>query len=396
MTSPIIKLDRQVLAQPQEVAFCRMCPQSNQRPRIVFDSEGVCSACRFAQHEDNEVDWGAREQELVKLLESHRSGEGAYDVIVASSGGKDSAYVAGTLKWDYNMTPLCATAAPFERTAIGQRNYDNFIRSGFATVEGHPNGRFHRKLARLCFEVLMDPWWPFSALQMSWPHWVALRWGIPLIMLGEAGEALYSGSSRVFDQPAMPLDWWPSEYWKGVTIDDLVVFGLEHGYLTPEDFQPADLEMYRPPPVEALKSRGIQFYWMSYFRHWTPQHNFYYAAEHTGFSPKPERSEGTFSRYSSLDDKLDGLHFWGMLVKFGIGRGTSDAAHEVRDHHITREEAVALVRRYDTEFPQAHFQWALDYLGIDEEHFWAVVDAWRPEHLWGRDGTQWILKHQVS
>ena len=41
-----------------------------------------------------------------------------------------------------------------------------------------------------------------------------------------------------------------------------------------------------------------------------------------------------------------------MFIKFGIGRATSDAAHEVRDGKITREEAVYLVNKYDGEFPK--------------------------------------------
>ena len=41
-----------------------------------------------------------------------------------------------------------------------------------------------------------------------------------------------------------------------------------------------------------------------------------------------------------------------MFLKFGIGRATSDAAHEIRDKHLTREEAVKLVKKYDGEFPK--------------------------------------------
>ena len=36
-------------------------------------------------------------------------------------------------------------------------------------------------------------------------------------------------------------------------------------------------------------------------------------------------------------------------IKFGIGRATSDAAHEIRDGHITREEGVQLVEKFDHE-----------------------------------------------
>ncbi len=60
------------------------------------------------------------------------------------------------------------------------------------------------------------------------------------------------------------------------------------------------------------------------------------------------------SKYASLDDKLDGLHYYMARVKFGIGRCTSDAAHEIRDGDLSREEGLALVARYDGEFPERH------------------------------------------
>ena len=41
-----------------------------------------------------------------------------------------------------------------------------------------------------------------------------------------------------------------------------------------------------------------------------------------------------------------------MYLKFGIGRATSDAGHEIRDKHLTRDEGVKLVRKYDGEFPK--------------------------------------------
>ena len=57
-----------------------------------------------------------------------------------------------------------------------------------------------------------------------------------------------------------------------------------------------------------------------------------------------------------MDDKLAGYHNYFAWLKFGHGRATSDAAHEVRDGHITREEAVALVKKYDGELPKKHFE----------------------------------------
>ena len=83
---------------------------------------------------------------------------------------------------------------------------------------------------------------------------------------------------------------------------------------------------------------------MSTYIDWKPQENYYYTAKHTNFKPNPDRSEGTYTRYSSLDDKLDWLHYYMMFIKFGIGRTTSDAAREIREGKMLREEGSHLLK----------------------------------------------------
>ena len=84
-----------------------------------------------------------------------------------------------------------------------------------------------------------------------------------------------------------------------------------------------------------------------------------------------------------------------QLIKIGIGRCTSDASQEIRSNLITRDEAVALVHKYDTEFPKKYFRENLEYMGITEEHFHRTVDKFRPPHLWNKRNGEWQLKHQV-
>jgi len=138
-------------------------------------------------------------------------------------------------------------------------------------------------------------------------------------------------------------------------------------------------------------------HWYSYYHKWTPQEHYYYASEHTGFRANPYgRSEGTYSKYASLDDKTDGFHYYTMFIKFGIGRATSDAAHEIREGHLTREEGARLVRKFDGEFPKKYFKEFLEYCNITEEYFWEVIDSWRSPHLWKKENGEWKLKYQVE
>jgi len=372
---------------PEKVVYCTKCVVSNQRPRITFDEHGVCNACRFAHKKQHLIDWSDRERQLQALLDRHRSKDGSYDVVVPGSGGKDSATVAHRLKQQYNMHPLTVTWAPHIYTEVGWRNFQNFIHSGFDNILATPNGRVHRTLTRLSFELLGDPFQPFIYGQYVLPFRIAVNYKIPLVFYGENGEVEYGGSSKNEDKPGQPIEDFSRFYFSGLLVDEFVKYGISE----------RDLQPYRMPTYEELKAAGIEMHWFSYYHKWVPQENYYYAAEHCGFQANPDgRSEGTYSKYASLDDRIDGFHYYLSFIKFGIGRATSDAAHEIREGHITREEGVKLVRRYDGEFPNKHFKEFLDYTELTEKQFWEIADSFRSPHLWEKVNGEWRLKCQVS
>src|SRR5690606_25458647 len=86
---------------PEEVKFCKKCTISNQRPRISFDENSVCSACNFAEFKQNKIDRTEREKELATWLDKFRRTDGRYAVVVPWSRGKDAAYIAHELKHKY-------------------------------------------------------------------------------------------------------------------------------------------------------------------------------------------------------------------------------------------------------------------------------------------------------
>ena len=361
------------------IRFCTRCVISSMRPRITLDAEGVCSACRFAEYKAT-VDWQQRERELYELCKRFRRGSGQFDVIVPVSGGKDGGFVAHRLKHNYGMTPLCVTWAPLLATDIGRQNLDSFVASGFDVIQGRPNGITTRKLTRLAFEYMGDPFQPFIYGQTNFPLQMAIKYDIPLIMYGENGEVEYGGDMKNAYRPTREIKDHDKHYFSGRPPE----FWRHHG------ISEADLKPFEAPLYE--RARELEIHFMSYYHRWTPQENFYYCSEHTGFSTNPERTEGTYSKYASLDDKLDGLHYYLAFVKFGIGRATSDAAHEVRDGHITRDEAIALVRRFDGEFPTRHWQEACEYMSLPNAEARAIIEKWRSPEVW-EDGK---LRYQVS
>ncbi len=369
---------------PTEVKFCRKCTISNQRPRITFDDNGVCSACNYAEYKHS-LDWDMREKELVDLLDKHRRRDGGYDVIVPCSGGKDGSFVAHQLKYVYNMNPLCVTWSPNVYTDIGWTNLRSFIDSGFDHVLGTPNGKVNRDLARLALIHMGDPFQSFIYGQTNFPLRMAVQHGVQLIFYGENGEVEYGGDMKNAFRPTRDIQDHDTHYFSGMPPD----FWLEHG------LTPADLSPYRAPEYSQVMDNKTEIHFLGYYKMWDPQENFYYCQKHTGFVANAERSEGTYSKYASLDDKLDGYHYFLAYIKFGIGRATSDAAHEIRDGKITREEGVALVKRFDGEFPSKYFDVLLDYCDITEDQFWEAIDCWRSDHLWTKDGNDWKLRHPI-
>ena len=195
---------------PNKVEFCKSCVVSNQRPRISFNKQGICNACENNKNK-NIINWSEREKELKELLSKYRKKNGKYDVIVPSSGGKDSAVVAHKLKYKYNMNPLTVTWAPHIYTDIGLKNFQGLIHSGLTNILGTPDGKVHRRLTRDSLIEIGDPFQPFIYGQVSFPVKMALQFNISLIMDGENGEEEYGGAKSTSNQSFSPKD--EIKYW---------------------------------------------------------------------------------------------------------------------------------------------------------------------------------------
>ena len=370
---------------PEKVKFCKKCTISNQRPRIKFDQKGVCSACNYSEYKRKEVDWSVREKELVDLCNKHRKNNGEFDIIVPCSGGKDGSFVAHQLKYKYGMNPLAVTWAPLKATDLGRKNLDAFIESGFSHIMGTPNPIVTRKLTQLSFRHLGDPFQPFIYGQANFPLHIAVKYNVQLIMYGENGEVEYGGDMKNAFSPTREIKDQTKHYFSGLPPE----FWTNHG-ISLEDLYP-----FMAPDHEHIVRNKTEEHFFGYYKHWDPQENFYYCKEHTGFHPNNERSEGTYSKYASLDDKIDGLHYYLSYIKFGIGRATSDTAHEIRDGKITREEGRALVKRYDGEFPNKYHKNFLEYCSTTDEEVNEIIDSWRSDHIWHKKDGEWKLRSTV-
>lgn len=370
---------------PKEIIFCEKCTISNQRPRITFNDQNICSACTYAKYKNNDINWQDRKEELIKLLDKYRKNNGEFDVIVPCSGGKDGSFVAHQLKHVYNMNPLCVTWSPLIPTDIGKKNLTAFINSGFHHIQGSPEETILRKLTNLSFIHLGDPFQPFIYGQTNYPLKIAVEKNIQLIFYGENGEVEYGGDMTNAHKPNREVSSHNKIYFSGLTPDSWVKYGISKKDLLP----------FMAPSIEAIEKNETKIHFLGYYLKWDPQENYYYCCENTGFTSNKERTEGTYSKYASLDDKLDGFHYYLSFIKFGIGRATSDTAHEIRDGKITREEGISLVRKYDGEFPSKYMREFLEFCNLSENNFFKVIDSWRSSHIWSKISNKWVLNKTI-
>ena len=408
---------------PETISFCVKCCISNQRPSstvefkhteasnkttINFDENGICDACRVSERKSQEIDWEEREAKLLELCDRFRSRNGSYDCLVPGSGGKDSFYQSWMLKYKYGMNPLTVTWAPNIYTSWGRANFDAWIHSGMDNYLMTTSGRSKRLLTRLAVENIFHPFQPFIIGQKCFAPKMAILFNIPLIFYGE-NEAEYGNPIADNEDAKRSYDYFAS------SSDDEMYLGGESVASLKDNFglTQADLSPFLPSDVAPLEKLGAEVHYLGYYLKWHPQAAYYFAVENGGFQASPERTVGTYSKYNSIDDKIDDFHYYTTHIKFGIGRATYDASQEVRSDDLDRDEAVALIQRYDGEFPERWADEIFQYLSIDEksfpkahsmfehptmdrDYFEALTNKFRSPHLWQHESNNWSLRQRVE
>ncbi|MDA9653396.1 N-acetyl sugar amidotransferase [Candidatus Pelagibacter sp.] len=402
---------------PLEVQYCIECNLSNQQPTstneyfhthntervaVAFDRNGICAACNFNKKKwDDSINWEEREKELIELCNKNRKSNGEYDCIVGGSGGKDSIFQSHVLKYKYNMTPLTVTWSPHLYTDIGWKNYQNWIhKGGFDNFLFTPNGKVHRRLTREATINLLHPFQPFIIGQKIFAIKMAHKMNIPLIFYGEMqGEngnnishkiSKFGTSDGNKSQKGFELD--PLN---GKKFEDCFIGGKQVKQYLEEGIKLSDLQSYKPLDYEIIKKKNIEFYFLGYFLRWIPQENYYYAVKHADFSANPERTEGTYQKYASMDDKIDGFFYYTRFIKFGVGRAMIDSSQEIRNGHITKEEGKALIEKFDGEYPKKYEDIFYDYISMQKNEFLELTDQFRLDHIWEKKSNSWVLKKKI-
>ena len=394
---------------PEKIVFCNRCVLSNQRPSSIPEFKhqkerkgarylnidiktGICDACAVAEQKDNKIDWNKRENELVKLCDKYRSKNNDYDCIVPGSGGKDSVYASHILKYEYGMNPLTITWPPILYTQYGYQNFKNWLEvGGFDNLTLKPNGKVMKILTKLSIENLLHPFQTFILGQKNLAPKIAEKYNIPLVFYGEA-ESEYGNPIAEHSSSLRK-----NEYYSIKNHEDLYLAGCSLKELKEKhNLSLKDLSIFLPIDAKKLTKNKLQIHYLGYYKKWIPQEAYYYSVEHSNFSARPFRTQGTYSKYNSIDDKIDDLHYYTTFIKFGLGRASYDASQEIRNRHLTLEEGKLLVKKFDGEFPNKYFSEIMNYIGMEEEKFHDLCDSFRSPHLWKKTNLGWKLRHTVN
>ena len=373
------------------INFCKRCTMPDSRPRIVFNKDGVCNACLHSD-EKKKIDWENRREEFLELIKEikdfEKTTKSKYSCIVPWSGGKDSTSIALKLKLEYGLNPLLVTFSPLIENECGVFNRKELSKMGFDSVLITPNQKISKELAKRFFIERGNPKVAWDAGVNSAPLTIALNYKIPFVFYAEHGESEYGG---------LVLD---DESQKKRDIREVIehqIGDYPENWIS-ESIMEKDLAPYIYPNEVELKKLNITAFYFSYFFRWSMLENYNYVKKvMPNFKTHPnKRTQGTFTDFDSLDDKIDCLYYYMQYIKFGFGRATRDSCRMVQNDQMNREEAINLSRKYDSEFPEDDFEEVLDFLDINQEEFDKIVNKHRNSEIWETSlNNKWRLINSI-
>jgi len=335
--------------------------------------------------EKKTLDWDNRQKQLMSLIHKHK-GHGPYDCLVAVSGGKDGSYVAHTLKSRYGINPLCITVRPPLSLNIGDDNLKAFINSGFEHLLISPSNAAMRKLDKIGFLHYGQGYYGWLIAIHTAVLRIAEKFNISLIFYSEDGEIEYGGSNEKRYDGVYGIDYMRKAYLNS-TYDKVMNYA---------DISERDRYWFSFPKTLLDSLSDIEVTHFSYYENWDPYRNYLVAKEFCGLLEKDEAVVGTFTNFAQNDQQLASLHYYLMYLKFGFGRATQDAGIEIRRGAMTRDQALNLVRIYDSQSPDDSYQAYCEYYGITRKLFDETIDNFANKDLFEKIDGHWKPKFVVS
>lgn len=364
--------------------YCVRCLEPVFRPGQTLDAAGVCRPCRYAETHRT-TDWAARRAELDEIVaQAKADAEGPYDCLIGVSGGKDSLRQALIARDELGLKPLlvCCSYPPEQASERGQRNLSNLVDQGFDLHFVSPGPRTWKSMMRMAF--LDQAQWtrPTELALFCSVVKTATTMRIPLAVLGE-NPALAFGAKTGTDASDAA----------GFRAYDTLSDGSAESWVA-RGIPRRRLFWYDIPSAEACERLGLRMIYIGYF--FSDFHDVGNTAfaKRRGFHPREGKMAdpaytGSLNPYESVDEDFVHLNQYLKSVKLGFGKVIQQVSVQVRYGGMSREEALALVKRYDGVLDDELIEDFCRYLEIDRETFDAVENRIRNRDIWRlrNDGT---------
>lgn len=360
--------------------YCARCIVPATRPGITFDAHGNCNCAKAA--DKDAIDWEARAalfREVVATAK-HRAGPRRFDCVIPVSGGKDSTWqVVKCL--ELGLRPLCVTWRPPGRTAIGQRNLDNLVRLGVDHIDWSVSPTVEKKFTLRAFEKFGSTAIPMHMAIFNIPVTVAVAHRIPLVVWGENSAFEYGGEEEQRTGFRLDRAWFLRHgVTHGTTARDWVASDLTEKELAPY-FGPTDAE---------LEEAGVNAVFLGHYFRFDPQESARVAAEH-GFERGHGARTGVWD-FADIDDDFISLHHWLKWYKFGFTRSYDNLSVDIRNGRITRDQAIATLRKRGDETPHADIEAFCAWVGITKARFFEIAEKFRNKDIWEQKGQRWEIR----
>jgi len=367
--------------------YCTRCvyPAAAAAP-LTFDENGVCTGCR-AHAQRKAIDYTARWELLKELAKEYRSKGDQYDCIIPVSGGKDSYYQAHVIVKELGMKPLLVTYHGNNYLPVGERNLQR-MRDVFDCdhIVFRPSVGVLKKLNRVCFRAMGDMNWHAHCGIFTYPVRAAYHFKVPLLVWGEHGYTDLAGMYSMNDFVEMTAKYRLEHAQRGFDWHDMV---------GKEGLREQDLLWAKYPTDDEIDEVDIRGIYIFNYVPWEANDHGPLMKKLYGWEESPEPFDRTYRRMSNLDDMHEnGVHDYLKYVKFGYGRGTDHACKDIRAGKMTRDEGIAMVRKYDHVKPRDLGRW-LDYVDMREDEFDRVADTFRDARVWRKDAAGAWVKDNI-
>jgi N-acetyl sugar amidotransferase len=367
------------------VIYCSRCLYPQNHPYgLIFDSQGVCSGCRVHEEKDT-LDWSARFKVLERIIQANiKQTKGkAFDCIIPITGGGDSYFIVHTVKNVLGMNPLLVHYNPHYNTKAGIRNLANLATVfDCDVVTSTLAPALLKRITRQSLRMYGSMYWQALAGYLTFPVQMAVKHRIPLIVWGVQPWSDQNGMFSHLDEVEM------TERCR-VEHGLMGIYGKE--LINESDVKTADLLPFAYPDDTHLEAVGVRGIFLSNFIRWDAKTQHERMIELYGYESAAQQR--TFNTYEDVHCfHSAGLHDYIKFLKLGYGKVTDHATREIRLKRMTREEGIAMVKRYSEVVP-ADLDMFLDWVEMDKDSFLRCVSTRRDPSIWNQkpDGSWHLL-----